>query len=136
VVLVNLSKQWLYAYQDGVFAFSNAVESGRPELATPTGTYYIQDKSRNVTFTSPWPVGSPYYYEPTFINYAMQFRSDGYFLHDAWWHTKFGPGGNEPHQLSDGSWETGSHGCVGMTISSAQRLYSWINVGTPVVIRY
>lgn len=136
VILVDLSAQRLYTYKDGVFVFSNAVESGRPQLPTPTGTYYIQAKSRGIYFHSPWPVDSPYYYEPTFINYAMQFRSDGFFLHDAWWHVKFGPGGNVPHQLPDGSWETGSHGCVGMTVASASRLYYWVNIGTPVIIRY
>ena len=85
--------------------------------------------------SSPWPPGSPNYYEPTYINYALLFKTGGYFLHDAWWHVKFGPGGNVPHQLSDGSWETGSHGCVGMPIPDARRLYDWTPIGTPVIIR-
>ncbi len=135
VILVSLAGQWLYAYADGVLAFDNAVETGRPELPTPTGSFSILEKLRDVTFTSPWPPGSPYYYEPTHINYALQFKAGGYFLHDAWWHVKFGPGSNVPHQLPDGSWETGSHGCVGMPIPDAKRLYDWTPVGTPVIIR-
>lgn len=132
---MSLSRQWLYAYADGALAFDNAVETGRPELPTPGGTFSVLEKLRGVTFTSPWPPGSPNYYEPTYINYALLFKAGGYFLHDAWWHVKFGPGSNVPHQLPDGHWETGSHGCVGMPIPDARRLYDWTPVGTPVFIR-
>lgn len=134
VILVNLSRQWLYAYEDGRLVFDHAVETGRPELPTPTGSYIVMDKVRNVMFTSPWPEGSPYYYEPTPVNYGLLFKEGGFFLHDASWHEQFGPGSNVPHQLPDGRWETGSHGCVGMPIPDAERLYMWSPVGTPVII--
>lgn len=134
VVLVSLSPQWLYAYQDGRYVFDNAVETGMPDLATPTGHFSILTKQRDVTFISPWPEGSPYWYAPTNVSYAMLFRSGGYYLHDAWWHERFGPGANVPHQLPDGRWETGSHGCVGMPVPDAARLYSWVQLGTPVII--
>src|SRR5579859_8203239 len=39
VVLVSLSHQWLYAYQDGHYVFDNAVETGMPDLATPAGRF-------------------------------------------------------------------------------------------------
>jgi lipoprotein-anchoring transpeptidase ErfK/SrfK len=135
VILVSLSGQWLYAYEDSTPVFNNAVETGRPELPTPTGRFSVLAKVRDVMFTSPWPVGSPYYYEPTHVNYALQFKAGGFFLHDAWWHVKFGPGSNVPHQLPDGRWETGSHGCIGMPIPDAKRLYNWAPIGTPVIIK-
>jgi lipoprotein-anchoring transpeptidase ErfK/SrfK len=134
VILVSLSQQWLYAYEDGRLVFDHAVETGRPELPTPSGTFSILEKARDVMFTSPWPEGSPHYYEPTHVNYALLFKEGGFFLHDAWWHEQFGPGSNVPHQLPDGSWETGSHGCVGMPIPDAERLYKWAPTGTPVII--
>ncbi len=134
VVLVSLYRQWLYAYSNGSLVFANAVETGMPELPTPAGNYSILTKERDITFISPWPEGSPYHYDPTHINYAMLFKTGGYYLHDAWWHVKFGPGGNVPHQLPDGRWETGSHGCVGMPIPDAQRLYNWVHIGTPVIV--
>lgn len=134
VILISLSRQWLYTYEDGAFVFSNAVETGMPQLPTPTGSFSILSKARDVTFFSPWPEASPYYYNPTHINCAMEFKSGGFYLHDAWWHVVFGPGGNVPHRLSNGKWETGSHGCVGMTIPNARRLYAWCSVGTPVII--
>lgn len=134
VVLVDLSDQWLFTYRDGSFQFANAVETGMPDLPTPTGRFSILSKQRDVTFVSPWPKGSPYWYAPTHVNYAMLFRDGGYYLHDASWHVWFGPGANTPHQLPDGRWETGSHGCVGMRIPDAQRLYNWVQLGTPVII--
>lgn len=162
VILVSLSRQRLYAYQNGALAFTFTVETGRPELPTPTGVYHVFFKecsdlrwtnnnaptsSHNVNcvehngdgyqavFTSPWPKGSPNWYAPTHINYALEFKSGGFFMHDAWWHVAFGPGSNTPHQLPDGSWETGSHGCIGMRIADAERLYAWTPLGTPVYVR-
>lgn len=133
-IVVSLSQQWLYAYKDGELVFDHAVETGRPELATPTGTFTVLDKVQDVMFTSPWPQGSPHYYEPTHVNYGLLFKEGGFFLHDATWHVEFGTGSNVPHQLADGSWETGSHGCVGMPLPDAERLHSWTPVGIPVVI--
>jgi lipoprotein-anchoring transpeptidase ErfK/SrfK len=161
VILVSLNAQQLWAYQDGAFVFTNLVETGRPELPTPTGTYHIFYKQCSdlrwttnagptsqhnpgcqhngdgyqMVFTSPWPPGSPNYYYPTHINYGAEFLSGGFYLHDAWWHVKFGPGSNVPHQLPNGTWETGSHGCVGMTTADAQRLYIWAPSGTTVIVR-
>lgn len=135
VILVSLSRQWLFAYDNGALVFANAVETGQPALPTPTGSFSVLSKQRNIWFTSPWPEGSPYYYYPTHINYAMLFKTGGFYMHDAWWHVKFGPGSNVPHKLPDGTWETGSHGCVGMTITNAARLYNWVHVGTPVIIK-
>jgi hypothetical protein len=164
VILVSLSRQQLWTYNNGVYAFTNLVETGRPELPTPTGTFRVFIKkcsdllwaansapvapaTHNVacaehngdgfqeTFISPFPQGSPYWYYPTHINYALEFKSGGFYLHDAWWHVKFGPGSNTPHQLPNGTWETGSHGCVGMTTADAERLYSWAPNGATVVVR-
>lgn len=134
VVLVSLSRQWLYAYENGRLTFANAVVTGMPELPTPSGQFSVMTKQRDTTMVSPWPEGSPYHYDPTHVNCAMLFASGGYYLHDAWWHTKFGPGSNVPHQLPDGRWETGTHGCIGMSIPDAQRLFAWSYIGMPVVV--
>lgn len=163
VILVSLSRQQLYAYENGKLAFTFLVETGRPELPTPTGVFHIFAKNCSdrqwisnerptlihntncpehngdgfpETFTSPWPEGSPFWYAPTHINYAMKFKDGGYYLHDAWWHEKFGPGSNVPHRLENGEWETGSHGCVGMPTANAAKLYAWAPIGTAVYIRW
>jgi len=148
-ILVNLTKQHLYAYQDGQVAFDFDIASGRPELPTPIGRWTVQYKRANFVFTSPWPPGSPFYYYPTHINYALNFHDGGFYLHDAWWRCAYGPGANLPHQVNctdEGDpadnrppehvqgWEYGSHGCVGMTTTNAAKLYAWAPVGTTVLI--
>lgn len=134
VILVSLTQQWLWAYQDGHLVFANPITSGRPELATPAGVYQVQTKVADTTFYSPWGPWSPYYYAPEHVNYALLFRTGGYFLHDAPWRGAFGPGSNVPHTDPGGMRETGSHGCVNLTTAAAAWLYHWANVGATVLI--
>ena len=66
-ILVSLSKQWMYVYQDGQQINDGPVTTGQPSLATPTGIYHIFSKKSPDTFYSPWPKGSRYYYQPTHV---------------------------------------------------------------------
>lgn len=134
VILVSLSQQWLWAYQDRHLMLASPVTTGMPQLPTPQGDYAVQYKETNVTFYSLWPQGSPFYYSPEHINYAMYFRDIGYFIHDAPWRHAFGPGTEYPHTDPDGTHETGSHGCVNMPTPAAAALYSWVGVGARVII--
>jgi lipoprotein-anchoring transpeptidase ErfK/SrfK len=135
LIVVSISQQWLWAYENGHEVFNTAVTTGRPELATPPGVYSIFEKKSPTTFYSPWPKGSPNYYEPTHINYAMQFKSGGFYLHDdSGWRGDHGPGTNVWHQDSKFGRMTGTHGCVTMDTSKAAWLYSWSALGTVVRI--
>lgn len=134
VIVVNLSRQWLYAYENDRMAFNTAVMTGRSTLATPSGTYQVLNKLHPTWFRSPWPAGSPYWYPPTYINYALEWKPGGYFLHDANWHSSFGPGTNGWHYDPQFGWQWGSHGCIAMTFSAAQWLYTWAPIGTTVQI--
>ncbi len=134
LVVVSLSQQWLWAYEGGQQVFDTPVTTGQPNLATPTGTFNIQQKLWDVMFYSPWPQGSPYYYSPEHVDFAMLFLSGGYFIHDAPWRHCFGPGTNVPHTCPDGTQETGSHGCVNMPYSAGQWLINWVRMGTTVRI--
>ncbi|HLZ21180.1 MAG TPA: L,D-transpeptidase [Ktedonobacterales bacterium] len=125
LILVSLSQQWLWAYQDHRLYFRTPVTTGMPQLATPDGMFYIHYKETNVTFYSPWPYGSPYYYPPEHINYAMYFADTGYFIHDAPWRPVFGPGTNYPHTDPDGVQRTGSHGCVEVPTPAGAWIYNW-----------
>jgi lipoprotein-anchoring transpeptidase ErfK/SrfK len=133
-IVISISHSWLYAYQNGKQVFNAAVITGRSALPTPTGTFHIFAKLSPTTFTSPWPYGSPYWYPPTHINHALEFLGGGYFLHDTWWHTRYGPGTNNWHYDPVYGWQWGTHGCVGMPDSAASWLYSWAPIGTTVQI--
>ncbi|HLG78959.1 MAG TPA: L,D-transpeptidase family protein [Ktedonobacteraceae bacterium] len=133
-IVISLSASWLHAYENGKEVLNTGVVIGRPDLPTPTGTFHIFAKLSPTTFYSPWPVGSPYYYAPTHINFAMEFAEGGYFLHDSYWHTVYGPGTNVWHYDPVYGWQWGSHGCVTMPYSAAQWLYNWAPIGTTVQI--
>lgn len=134
VIVVYISKQWLYAYDNGQQVFDAPVTTAQPGLVTPLGTYHIFVHKHPTTFYSPWPPGSPYYYPPTHIEYAMGWRTGGYYIHDSSWRSVFGPGTNVPHQDPKFGWETGTHGCVTAPLNAIIWLYNWAPNGTTVII--
>ncbi|HEY7126368.1 MAG TPA: L,D-transpeptidase family protein [Ktedonobacterales bacterium] len=134
VIVVYISKQWLYAYDNGQQVFNAAVTTAQPGLVTPTGTYHIFSHKHPTIFYSPWPKGSPYYYPPTFINYAMGWRVGGYYIHDSSWRSVFGPGTNVPHQDPKFGWLTGTHGCITAALDAIIWLYNWAPNGTTVIV--
>lgn len=133
VIVVSLAQQWLHAYENGSEVFNTAVLTGRPELGTPTGTYHVFAKLSPTTFYSPFPPGSVEWYPPTYITYALEWK-DGFFLHDSWWHSVYGPGTNRWHYDPIDGWQSGSHGCISMPLSAAAWLYNWAPIGTTVQI--
>jgi lipoprotein-anchoring transpeptidase ErfK/SrfK len=132
-IMVSIGEQVLRAYQDGRLVLFTYVTTGRPELPTVTGHFYIYEKVTPWQFTSPWPPGSPYYYPPTWIKYWMPFYS-GYGLHDAWWRQHYGPGTNVYGDGPGSKEPTGTHGCVNIPFAQTQWLWNWAPVGTPVVV--
>ncbi|HLW02548.1 MAG TPA: L,D-transpeptidase [Ktedonobacterales bacterium] len=133
-LLVSIDNQTLYVYQGNALLTWSYVTTGRPELQTPRGFYSVLQRQQSVMFYSKWPPGSPYYYAPVFVHYALRFLGTDFFLHDYSLRTYYGPGTNVWHQNSDGTWETGSHGCVETPLAFMRWLYTWADIGTPVVV--
>jgi lipoprotein-anchoring transpeptidase ErfK/SrfK len=134
LVVVSLNQQWLWAYYNGQLVYATPVTTGRPQLATPSGTYHVLRKRADIMFYSPWPKSSPFYYEPEHINYALYFRDSGFYIHDAEWRQVFGPGSNVPHSTPAGDDETGSHGCVNVSFEASKWLYNWADIGATIVV--
>ena len=133
VIVVSISQQVLHAYLNGRLVYTTLVTTGMPTLYTPKGTWHVYAKVTNVIFHSPWPKGSPYYYAPLHVNYVLEY--DGLiYLHDATWRSAFGPGTEYPHRDPKFGPETGSHGCVEMSLNAAAWLYRWAPVGTTVEV--
>lgn len=125
VILIGIAEQRLTAYENGEVVVTSLVATGRPELATPKGTFHLMAKYSPLKFVSPWPKGNPYWYPDEWVSFGMLFANDGFFIHDAPWRTHYGPGTN----LMDGT-----HGCVNVPKAAMARLYNWATVGTTVVI--
>ena len=130
VIDVDLTTQSAVFYDDGCTAGSSLVTTGMLGLRTPTGTFHIYAKYTPITFISPWPKSSKYYYAPENAEYGMEFRGGGFFLHDAPWEpsTAFGAGSENGADAS--------HGCVHFPTPTMAWLYAWSPIGTTVIIRY
>jgi hypothetical protein len=136
VVVVSLYEQAMRVYQNGKLVRAFQVTTGRPERPSPPGTWWVEGKKSPTVFKATVPKSSPYWYPDTPINYAMQYHSDGYFLHDSWWRSDYGPGTNFPHQDSSGdSFSSfGSHGCVNIQENNAAWLYNFVSLYTTVLV--
>ena len=127
VIVISLSRQVLTAFQDGNAILTTFVATGRPQLPTPPGVYHIFARYAPYKMISPWPYGSPFWYPPSWTNFAMEFIGGGYFIHDAPWRSWYGPGANLYN---------GTHGCVNVPYSPMATLWNWAPIGTTVVVQY
>jgi len=133
VIVVSIWEQTARMYENGKLVYWAYVTTGRIELPSPPGLWHVFDKESPTVFTSAEPPGSPFYYAPTYIHYALEYHTGGYFLHDAWWRQVFGPGSNLPH-YDPAAFNGGSHGCINFTTQDAAWLYNWAPLGTPVIV--
>lgn len=136
VVIVSLYEQALRVFNNGQLVNTFMVTTGTQEHPSLPGVWWVEVKQSPTTFTSFLQPGQPGYYPPTPINYAMQYHTDGYNLHDSWWRNDYGPGTQFPHADSSGNQSAfeGSHGCVNIQEDNAHWLYDYIDVNTPVII--
>jgi hypothetical protein len=137
VIVVSLIEQTLRLYQDGKLAQSFLITSGQYQKPTPPGYWHIFVRESPTKFKSSEPKGSAFWYPDTNINYAMEYRDGGYFIHDSWWRVDYGPKTNFPHTDSGGDQSfagSGSHGCINMQKDQAAWMYAHTGYGTPVII--
>jgi len=112
-IVVDLSKQEAYAYENGQLMFSGWVSTGRPGRRTPTGHFRVLEKDiDHVSSKYPEPNGG------AVMNYMLRLTDYGVAMH-------LGYVPNYP----------ASHGCIRMENGFAQKMYRWANVGTPVLIK-
>lgn len=113
-IVVDLSTQMTYAYEDGNLVFSSLVSTGLPATPTVQGEYAIWHRTPAQTMSGPG------YYLPN-VQWVMYFYQ-GYGFHGTYWHNNFG--------------NPMSHGCVNMTNADAEWLYNFGSIGTNVYVQY
>ncbi|QBD75219.1 L,D-transpeptidase [Ktedonosporobacter rubrisoli] len=136
VVVVSTVEQSLRLYENGHLVQGFLITAGRPELPAVPGLWRPMWRLTHTEFHSPYPKGSPYYYEPTKINYAIMYHEGGYFLHDSWWRNDYGPGTQFYHIDSSGNTSAsyGTHGCVNIREDQAAWLYDRTSYNTSILI--
>ncbi|MGO8947214.1 MAG: L,D-transpeptidase [Ktedonobacterales bacterium] len=133
VVIISLREQTARFYENGQLVFWSYVTTGRPEAPSPPGVHYAIDHEYHILFKSGDPQGSALWYAPTPVNWGIRYAAGGYFLHDAWWRYKFGPGSNLPH-WDPLAFDGGSHGCVNFPEDVMEWVYDWVPDGAPIVL--
>lgn len=113
-VVVDLSDQMVYAYDNGVLMRTVVVSTGLPGTPTVLGDYNVYVKYESQTMSGPG------YYLPG-VPWIMYFYQ-GYSLHGTYWHNNFG------HPMS--------HGCVNMPTPEAEWFYkNFVDVGTSIHVQ-
>ncbi|MCP4139478.1 MAG: L,D-transpeptidase family protein [Chloroflexi bacterium] len=121
-VLVDISDQHLYAYQGDTLVYSFVASTGMND-ATATGSFSILNKIPSA-YGSTWNIWMPnwlgIYWAGSLQNgiHALPIMANGATLWAGYLGTPI------------------SYGCVVLGSYEAQLLYDWVNVGTPVDIRW
>ena len=112
-----MTAQHLFYYKDGSLVVESDFVSGNEAKgwATPAGVYPLTYKQKDAVLK-----GEDY---KTPVDYWMPFNG-GIGLHDATWRSSFGG-----TLYKNG----GSHGCVNLPHSVAQKIFENISAGTPVL---
>jgi len=111
-IIVDLSEQRAYAYDDGSLVMEGKISSGKIGRETPVGDYVILEKKRHHR-SNLWPKPNG----GARMDYMMRLTNDGIAMH-------LGYVPNYP----------ASHGCIRLQNGFAQRLFKWAEVGTPVYV--
>ncbi|MGK4005768.1 L,D-transpeptidase family protein [Sorangium sp. So ce1036] len=117
---INLTKQVLVAYEGETPVYATLISSGEAGLedhetstATKRGIFRIHTKYISITMDSD-AVGEEF--ELRDVPYVQYFE-EGYALHGAYWHDKFG--------------RPKSHGCINLSPEDARRLFFWTEPAVP-----
>jgi lipoprotein-anchoring transpeptidase ErfK/SrfK len=109
-ILVSVSDQRIYAYDNGELVRSHITSTGLPDTPTVLGDYSIY-----VKYVAD-DMSGPDYFLPQ-VPWTMYFYQ-GYAIHGTYWHNSFG--------------RPMSHGCVNLPVDEAQWFFNFAEVGTPV----
>ncbi len=137
VLMVSQVEQAMRVYLNGKLIRSFQVTTGRVERPALPGVWTVQDRKSPDEFKSSDPPGSPYWYPPTPIHYAILYHWGGFFVHDAWWRVNFGPGTQFPHYDVGGDESfagNGSHGCVNLQENDAAWVYANTDWNTQIAM--
>ncbi len=119
---VNLTQQRLVLYAGTRPVFATLISSGEAGLedaqhttATKRGIFRVHTKHVTATMDSD-EIGEEF--ELRDVPYVQYFDKEGYALHGAYWHDRFGT--------------PKSHGCINLTPEDARRIFFWTEPQLPI----
>jgi hypothetical protein len=114
-ILVNLTTQELFAYEDDELKYKFKISSGK-FYPTPVGKFYIWTKLLATKMEGGEKENNTYYRLPS-VPYTMFFynknvgKGKGYGIHGMYWYSDFG--------------YPSTHGCIGLSVEDAEKLFYW-----------
>lgn len=118
-IKVSIKDQRLQAFEYGRLVKSFLVATGLPKFPTPKGEFSILAKPFKVYYRWSYGPGHPDNYDMGWVTWNLRFDGPRY-IHYAPWRQVFGA--------------RASHGCVNVNKASAQWIYEWADVKTPLFI--
>ncbi len=121
-VLVDISEQHMYAYEGDTLVFSFVASTGMNNATAP-GVYSVLNKIPSA-YGSTWDIWMPYWLGIYWVGnlqngiHALPIMPNGGILWDGYLGTPI------------------SYGCVVLSTYNASLLYNWVDIGTPVEIRW
>lgn len=116
LVSVDLKTQQLAYSLGGKVLEEFPISSGLPGTPTPVGEFSVLTKRPTVHYQG---LGFDYPNTKWNLRFAYGYKLS-YYIHGAYWHNNFG--------------KPMSHGCVNVAYENMERLYTWAQVGTKVII--
>ena len=119
---IDISEQNLKFFENGFNLGSYLVSTGTVALPTPLGAFKIMSKSE-LAYSRAYSL-----YMPNF----MQFTPQGAGIHGLpfWKYAN----GKIVYEGANHLGKRVSHGCVRLSLDAAQKVFSWADVGTAVII--
>jgi hypothetical protein len=117
---VDLSAQYLTAYEGELAVYHAPVATGKNGFNTPAGQFAVYAKLPMQTMTG--NAGGETWNVPNIP--SVMYIHGGVALHGTYWHDAFGTGARM------------SHGCVNLGMDDAAWLYEWADIGVPVTVHY
>lgn len=120
---VDLTRQKIWFYKNGKCIVNGSCVSGNTSQGhgTPTGMFFLTYKTTNTYLKGRNNDGTKY---SSFVNYWMPFNGN-IGLHDATWRSNFG---GKIYKYN------GSHGCINLPYSVAQKIYNNITYKTLIIL--
>ncbi|WP_068156028.1 L,D-transpeptidase [Rhodococcus phenolicus] len=126
VAVANLSTHQFTVSIDGEIVRTMPASMGKPGYETPTGTFPVLEKFRDLVMDSSTygvPIDAPEGYRID-TEYAVRLTWSGIFVHAAPW------------SVDSQGYENVSHGCINLSTENAAWYFDNVEIGDPVVITY
>jgi hypothetical protein len=120
-IVIDRSEQMLRAYDGDTLFMEATTSTGVDMTPTPRGTFTIFKKTPSRYMQGPLPGINTKEYDLPGVPWNLYFTHEGAVIHGAYWHDKFGQ-----------QW---SSGCVNLPPLTAERLYTWAELGTTVIVQ-